>query len=113
MVSAAFDTYLILRDESGVEIAVDDDGGPGNNSRIQRTLEPGTYRLVASSYAPYWTGAYELTANAPPPAGAATSAMEGAAAKETTRGATINRPSTHGGESRSSWLDRPGKTPGR
>lgn len=53
------DTYLELWKGSSL-IGVDDDGGPGLNSRVVRTLsQSGTYRIVARGY---WnsTGAYTL-----------------------------------------------------
>lgn len=50
--STAFDAYLYISDPDGVFIAADDDGGDGAdlNSRIQLTLDPGTYLLWASSF---------------------------------------------------------------
>lgn len=61
LTSAAFDPLLVLLDGSGVELARDDDGGPGLDARIDRRLEPGSYRVVASSFSPE-TGPYTLTA---------------------------------------------------
>jgi hypothetical protein len=52
--ASLLDTYLILNDPTGAEVASDDDGGDpasgsGRNSRIQRTLgETGTYTILAS-----------------------------------------------------------------
>lgn len=71
LVSTAFDAYLVLEDELGNEIEVDDDSGVGSNARIDRTLDPGTYVLVASSWGAYQTGRYELTAVGHSPAAAA------------------------------------------
>ena len=61
LASGAFDTYLYLLDDRGVEIALDDDSGSGRNSRITRTLQPGTYQIVATSYYQTATGSYELS----------------------------------------------------
>lgn len=68
MTSAAFDTYLILLDDTGTQIEVNDDGGSGTNSMIRRTLAAGAYELRASSFSPYATGSYQLTVAAPVPA---------------------------------------------
>ncbi len=46
---SSFDTVLHLRSGAscpGTELACDDDGGAGSHSRIQRTLDPGTYWVV-------------------------------------------------------------------
>jgi len=83
---SGLDTYMILNGPSGAEEAVDDDGGTGYNSRIQRTLgSTGTYTILARGYngnPGSSTGAYELsleagavvTAPTPP---AATTASQG------------------------------------
>lgn len=60
--SAVFDAYLYISDETGVFIAANDDTD-GIDSRIQLTLEPGTYLLWASSFAPT-AGAFELSVTA-------------------------------------------------
>jgi hypothetical protein len=65
MTSATFDTYLVLLDDAGTQIEVNDDGGSGTNSRIRRTLPAGAYELRASSFSPYATGGYQLSAAAP------------------------------------------------
>jgi serine protease Do len=49
MRSTDFDPYLILLDANLNQIATDDDGGGGLNARIQRTLEPGAYVVVAKA----------------------------------------------------------------
>ena len=64
--SAAFDAFLVLKDSQGNVIATDDDGGTGLNSRIERVLAAGTYEIVASSFGPDQTGAYQLTVDVPP-----------------------------------------------
>jgi hypothetical protein len=61
--SAAFDTYLILKDPAGEQTENDDaqDGGVGH-SRIEADLtESGTYRVLVTSYEPGENGAYSLT----------------------------------------------------
>lgn len=62
--SAAFDAYLELRTAEDVLIAANDDDFEAQtlDSRIVRTLAPGTYRVWATSYSPAVTGAYTLTA---------------------------------------------------
>lgn len=60
LTSASFDTWLELYDAAGALIETDDDGGSGLNSRIDRTLSAGSYRVIASSYAPNQTGSYQL-----------------------------------------------------
>jgi hypothetical protein len=66
--STAFDAFLVLKDSSGNVVASDDDGGNGLNSRIERVLAAGTYEIVASSFGPNQTGAYQLTVDEPPAA---------------------------------------------
>jgi hypothetical protein len=61
MMSAEFDTYVIVTDPQGNRLGFDDDAGDGTNSRLSMTLEPGTYRLVANSFAPGETGNYSLS----------------------------------------------------
>ncbi len=51
MMSDDFDSYLILLDIDGNELAQDDDGGDNTNARIDVTLPAtGTYTLLANSY---------------------------------------------------------------
>lgn len=68
--SSDFDTYLLLGAGSPGNIdrilAEDDDGGGGLNSRIAGTLEPGSYTIVANSYAGGATGSYELSVTGQP-----------------------------------------------
>lgn len=62
LTSQYFDTYLILRDSSGREIARDDDGGQGLNARL--VFVPsyfGTFQVVATSYPQNATGPFTLT----------------------------------------------------
>jgi len=60
--SGDFDAYLLVKDESGVTLATDDDGGDGVNSRILLPVERGrTYRIYANSYGEdRATGMYRL-----------------------------------------------------
>lgn len=69
-----FDTFLYLLDSNGQEIAHDDDGGGGTDSRINNFPLPmaGTYIVRVDSFNSLSGGDYELTAtlsstNAPPP----------------------------------------------
>lgn len=64
LTSDVFDTFLIVEDEDGIGIAQDDDGGSGLNSRLVYTFGPGQYRVVATSYGPWVTGPYRLSAQA-------------------------------------------------
>jgi hypothetical protein len=69
--STAFDAFLVLKDSQGNVVASDDDGGSGLNARIERVLAAGTYEIVASSFGPDQTGAYQLTVGPPPMSAAA------------------------------------------
>lgn len=74
MTSTAFDTYLFLNNPDGSNLAQDDDGGGGTNSRIPAgsgfiTLPTaGTYTIWANSFFSGATGPYTLTLSglAPP-----------------------------------------------
>ena len=58
-----FDTVMYLRsdcDDPASEIDCDDQGGPGNGSRLDVDLEPGTYYLYVDGYSDY-SGQYSLT----------------------------------------------------
>ena len=58
------DPFMALRAGSGTSgtvIETDDDGGPGNNSRIARTLSAGTYTIEATTFATGRTGSFTLT----------------------------------------------------
>ena len=59
--SDVFDTYLILRGPDGAELAMDDDGGDGTDSRLHFTLpSDGLYEVLATSYSSGATGPYSL-----------------------------------------------------
>lgn len=59
--SKAFDAYLYLYDAGGTELANDDDGGDGLNSRItHKAAADGTYRITASSLGMRGVGAFTL-----------------------------------------------------
>ena len=64
MGSTDFDSYLILEDSTGLEIAWDDDGGGFPNARLQVDLLAGRYVVRATSYAPGQWGDYTLSAQA-------------------------------------------------
>ncbi len=57
------DSYLILRNASGTQIALDDDSGPGTNSKLTYTATvTGDYFLDVSGYPGYgMTGQYGLS----------------------------------------------------
>ena len=62
--SSTFDTNLLLVDivnnEVGSLVLENDDNGSGTNSRIEATLEPGTYWLGVTSYDPSESGNYDI-----------------------------------------------------
>jgi hypothetical protein len=59
--SSAFDTYLIVRPPSGRQEDNDDLAPPSTNSGLDIPVaEPGTYRIMVTSYRPGETGAYTL-----------------------------------------------------
>ena len=60
MSSTAFDAYLNLLDENGNILASNDDGGDGFNARLTGIIQPGVYRIEATSANPQETGAYVL-----------------------------------------------------
>ncbi|GAB4186742.1 MAG: hypothetical protein Fur006_26170 [Coleofasciculaceae cyanobacterium] len=63
MVSREIDSYLILIDPNGNELAQDDDSGGSPNARIVATLPvDGTYLLMANSYEAGQAGTYALRA---------------------------------------------------
>lgn len=66
MTSEDVDAYLILEDDQGQMVAVDDDGGDGVDARIEVDLTAGSYRIVASSFGGGQAGSYTLTVGAPP-----------------------------------------------
>lgn len=67
LTSDDFDTYLVLSDEDGNEIATDDDSAGNLNSRISYLFtDDGTYTITATSYSAHHggtarTGAYTLS----------------------------------------------------
>ncbi len=64
LVSQAFDAFLRVEDESGKQLASDDDSGGGLNSRLYfKAPRDGTYRLIATSFDGK-AGPYTLTAKA-------------------------------------------------
>ena len=59
--SGAFDAYLSVYDEAGNEIAFNDDwDATGTDSRIDLSVEPGCYIVMATSWNTGETGQYEL-----------------------------------------------------
>jgi len=61
MTSSDFDSYLILQDQNGNQVAFNDDGGGGLNAQIQTTLPmTGTYRIIARAYRANLFGNYTL-----------------------------------------------------
>ena len=63
MTSQEIDSYLILIDADGNDLAQDDDSGGGNNARIVTTLPAdGIYLLMANSYQAGQAGSYNLRA---------------------------------------------------
>ncbi len=60
--SGEFDTTVTITDPNGAQLAFDDDGGGGTNSRASfTTVFGGTYTAVVSSYGTGETGAWQLT----------------------------------------------------
>ncbi|MBQ7279807.1 MAG: right-handed parallel beta-helix repeat-containing protein [Bacteroidales bacterium] len=60
-----FDPYLILLDENYEIIAEnDDDEGNQNRSLIRRTLMPGIYHIIVTTYGEFDEGRYRFTINA-------------------------------------------------
>ncbi|MGL5081899.1 MAG: DVUA0089 family protein [Microcoleaceae cyanobacterium] len=61
MKSREIDSYLILLDAEGAELAQDDDGGGENDAKIVVTLpQDGTYTFLANSYDAGELGGYQL-----------------------------------------------------
>jgi len=61
LMSGELDPYLRLEDPSGRQVAFDDDGGEGLNSRLRFTPHfSGSYRVVATTYAANRTGSIHL-----------------------------------------------------
>ena len=62
MTSTEFDTYLILQDQAGNQLAYNDDGGGGTNSLIQYSLGyTGQYRVIAKAYGRDRYGSFQLS----------------------------------------------------
>lgn len=63
LTSKAFDAFLRLNSPGGNEVATDDDGGDGLNSRITfEAAENGAYEIVVTSFDGDGRGEYQLTA---------------------------------------------------
>lgn len=60
MKSSELDAILVLFDEQGEVLEIDDDGGIGLNARIHRALGPGTYYLFLTSLFRDGRGPYRL-----------------------------------------------------
>ena len=66
--SADFDRILYLLDEDCTVVAADNDGGPGEESRIEYTLpSTGVYTAIVTTQMPGETGDYVLELNPSPP----------------------------------------------
>ena len=62
------DTYLLVRNGVGKFASImvrDDDGGPGTDSRIIRTFDPGAYTVEATTSYPDREGTFNLTITGP------------------------------------------------
>jgi serine protease Do len=59
--TSELDPFLRVLDANGNEVATDDDGGGGLNSRINRFFPAGTYRIEATSFGDGETGSYVLS----------------------------------------------------
>jgi len=60
------DTYLFLlsgSNQTGTILEQDDDSGTNRNSRIVRTLSPGTYTAEVTTFAPLATGEFTISVN--------------------------------------------------
>lgn len=65
LASQEFDSFLRLYNRDCEEVAVDDDGGDGSNSRMTIDLEACTYVVGVNSYSNGEVGAYELSIRCP------------------------------------------------
>jgi hypothetical protein len=92
--STAFDTYLLVTDAQGNEVAHDDDGGGGSNSRIRLTLAAGSYAVWANAYEPNKFGPYTLRLTNAGTSGGGTST--GAPACPPSAGVFLNQTATGG-----------------
>jgi hypothetical protein len=92
------DTLLALYRENGEFLAGDDDGGGGGASRLERSIEAGTYFLVVSAYGSNVVASYEIwiegSASTPAPTPAATCPLE---VEDNDTGQNANALSTSGG----------------
>jgi hypothetical protein len=61
MMSGQFDTYLRVEDSAGKQIAFNDDGGEGLNSRLPLRVADGVYRIICTSFSAGAQGQYTLT----------------------------------------------------
>lgn len=82
MKSREIDSYLILLDAEGAELAQDDDGGGENDAKIVVTLpQDGTYTFLANSYDAGELGRYQLQLRTQirrqPPSSSPTPSVEG------------------------------------
>jgi thiol-disulfide isomerase/thioredoxin len=60
-----FDPFVRLEDAKGKQLAFDDDGGGFPNAKlIYKVEEDGTYKVIATTFAPNQTGAFTLTVKA-------------------------------------------------
>ncbi|HEX8385489.1 MAG TPA: hypothetical protein VF576_04855 [Rubricoccaceae bacterium] len=77
--SSAFDPYVILKSPSGQQFENDDWAGSTSVARVDvQNAEEGTWEVLATSYLPGATGAYEVTVSShTPSAGAAPSPSVG------------------------------------
>jgi len=63
--SGLSDPFLSLRNLDGIEMNIDDDGGPGQNSLLSYTATvAGTYYIVAESFNSAGSGTYEVEVSA-------------------------------------------------
>ena len=65
--STDFDAFLRVLDSNGTELAINDDGGEGTNSRLSRTFAKGTYRIEATTFSADEEGDYTVSLAAVPP----------------------------------------------
>jgi uncharacterized protein YjdB len=62
MISASADAFLIVQNAvTGAVVAENDDGNGGTDSRVERLFPAGRYLVLATTFDPLGTGAYQLT----------------------------------------------------
>jgi hypothetical protein len=63
MTGPIIDTFLKVLDSDNDLLQTDDDGGPldDTDSRLDITLNAGTYSIIATSYAANETGSYTIS----------------------------------------------------